>query len=139
MSWILIDPPPISFPFRTKSYAFAFTSPGLVLSNSSWSNFGDVNGWCIAWYLFESSSHSKSGKSVTHKGANSLGFLKPKFSATCSLRALNCARTLFFSPDNTKIISPFLAPVISPHLAKSTWLKNLSTDDLKVLSSLYFA
>jgi hypothetical protein len=40
------------------------------------SGMGLVKGWCIACQRFSSGSHSKSGKSTTHKGAKTSGFPK---------------------------------------------------------------
>ena len=48
LSCILILPPPISFPFKTKSYALALTLPGSLSNKTRSSFFGAVNGWCIA-------------------------------------------------------------------------------------------
>ena len=66
--WIRTDPPPISQPFSTTSYAFASAPPGSDSSRCSWPSFGLVNGWCIAAQRFASSSYSNIGKSTTHSG-----------------------------------------------------------------------
>ena len=45
LSWIRIDPPPNSEPFRTRSYASDLTLSGFVLRRSRSSWIGDVKGW----------------------------------------------------------------------------------------------
>ncbi len=119
LSWIRIEPPPISLPFNTRSYAFARTAAGSVSNNSNCPGFGEVKGWCIAWKCPVSSSSSNNGKSMTHKGANSFAFLSPSLDAISIRNALSCVLVLCFSPDNTQIRSPGLAPVTSAHFAKS--------------------
>ena len=42
--WIRIDPPPISFPLRTKSYAFDFTRFGFLSNSSKSASLGAVKG-----------------------------------------------------------------------------------------------
>ena len=71
VSWILIDPPPNSSPFNTKSYALDLTLPGSDSTNSKSSSIGAVNGWWQALNLSSSSLYSKNGNSVTHVKLNS--------------------------------------------------------------------
>src|SRR5205085_1079925 len=46
--WIRIDPPPISLPLQTMSYAYASADPGSGSNVASDSGFGDVKAWCTA-------------------------------------------------------------------------------------------
>ena len=46
--WIRIEPPPISLPLHTMSYAYASADPGSVSKVSSESGFGEVNAWWTA-------------------------------------------------------------------------------------------
>src|SRR5215510_11325248 len=66
--WIRTEPPPISQPFSTTSYAFASAAPGSDSNSRSCPSLGLVNGWCIATQRFASSSYSNSGKSTIHAG-----------------------------------------------------------------------
>src|SRR5882672_5075309 len=66
--WMRTEPPPISEPFSTMSYALASAAPGSRARRSSWPSLGAVNGWCIAFQRFASSSYSNIGKSTTHRG-----------------------------------------------------------------------
>ena len=69
-SWILIEPPPISVPFRTMSYAIDFDVSGSLLNDfiSGW-----VNGWWVAIIFSLPFDLSNAGKSVTQQNANSFG------------------------------------------------------------------
>ena len=62
--WIRIDPPPISEPSSTMSYARERSEPG-----SSKEPSGAVNGWCSASQRFSPAFHSNIGKSTTHSSS----------------------------------------------------------------------
>ena len=62
-------PPPISLPLRTRSYAFAVTSPGASVMRARSASDGDVNGWCMATQRLSSASQSNSGKSTTQRNS----------------------------------------------------------------------
>ena len=58
-----MEPPPISQPSSTMSYARERSAPG-----SSNEPVGAVNGWCSASQRASASFHSNIGKSTTHSG-----------------------------------------------------------------------
>ena len=115
----------------------ARTAAGSVSSFAISSGFGEVNGWCIAWYLSVSSSHSNNGKSNTHKGANTSGFLSPNSSAKCNLNVPNAFLVLSNPPDIISNKSPSSQPAFAAHAFLASSSKNLSTVDFDVPSSLY--
>ena len=122
---IRIDPPPISLPFKTISYALALIpaygcskylaasliSGALLIMISIWSGLGEVNGWCLATQRLPSSSYSNNGKSMTHNNLNSSSFLKPNCFPNASLSSLMALRVLSSAPARIKIKSPAFAPV----------------------------
>ena len=84
--------------FRSLGSVFGTAIFGSILTNRvvhyMSSGFGEVNGWCMACHLPDSSSNSNKGKSTTHNGANSAGFLNPKRVANSILNAESCVLVL---------------------------------------------
>ncbi len=130
LSWILTEPPPSSTPLRTMSYASALTASGSVSSRSSWSSFGQVNGWCIALRLWSSSSSSNIGKSTTQSRLYWLSSRSPSLLAHSLLRNPSESYVTFALSEQIKIRSPVFASNTFAISASSSCEKNLSTDDL---------
>ena len=82
-----MEPPPISLPLHTMSYAYASAEPGSVSKVSMNSALGDVNAWCTAVHAPEptatspdstaSDAGSNSGASTTHTKAQASSSIRP--------------------------------------------------------------
>ena len=125
-----MDPPPISLPLSTMSYAFARTAPGSVSSRAMSSGLGLVKGWCMANQRLESSSHSSRGKSTTQSGANSKGLRSPSSWPRCRRSSLRALRVLPAAPASTSTRSPGSAPKASAQFFSADSSKNLFTEEL---------
>ena len=112
-SWILIDPPPISEPLTTRSYAsestFAVSDSNLSISSTR----GEVNGWWRESQRFSSSFHSSAGKSTTQTHCQSPSLIILRSCASLMRSSPSVRRTILPVSAAKQRRSPSLAPVRS--------------------------
>src|SRR6476620_1257982 len=121
--WIRMEPPPISLPLQTMSYASASAAPGSESEVSISSGRGAVNAWCTAVQLpvptamspalTASAAGSNSGASSTQQSAHAASSINPTRRPISSRVApsSDCAEDR--SPAAKKMQSPGFAPAIS--------------------------
>ena len=128
-------PPPISFPFKVISYAFARTLPGSLSMYWRSSSIGIVNGWCIAVKRFCSSLHSRSGNSVIHINLYSFLSKRSIWRASSRRSAPNTSHTTLFLSAAKRSRSPFSPSIAWIKFFCSSSVMNFAKEDFTVPSS----
>src|SRR5208282_779991 len=115
-----MDPPPISYPLHTMSYASASAPPGSVANLSAHSGSGAVNGWCTDVQPPAPSS-SNIGASTTHRNDQADSSIRPHFWPISSRAAPSSSLAAVAGPAAKNAASPGAAPTAaaSPDLSGS--------------------
>ena len=125
-----MDPPPISVPFNTISYAFARTAPGFVSISSRSSSIGMVNGWCIATKRPCSSEYSNNGNSVTQRNLKSSFFNRSSCLASSRRRFPSTSNTTLSLSAANNNRSPGFPSIAFTRALNSSSVMNLAKEDL---------
>src|SRR5580693_8746305 len=107
-----MDPPPISYPLHTMSYASASAPPGSETNLSAHSGSGAVNGWCTEVQP-PSPSSSNIGASTTHRNDQAVGSIRPHRRPISSRAAPSSSRAARGGPAAKNTASPGAAPTAS--------------------------
>src|ERR1700689_2829108 len=115
-----MDPPPISYPLHTMSYASASAPPGSATNLSAHSGSGAVNGWCTEVQPPDPSS-SNIGASTTHRNDQADSSIRPPLRPISSRAAPSSSRAPWPGPAAKNTASPGAAPTAaaSPDLSAS--------------------
>src|ERR1035437_5682672 len=118
--WIRMDPPPISYPLHTMSYASASAPPGSVVNLSAHSGKGAVNGWCTDVQPPDPPS-SNIGASTTHRNDHAEESIRPPRRPISSRAAPSSSLAAMAGPAAKNTASPGAAPTAaaSPDLYAS--------------------
>ena len=149
-----MEPPPISLPLHTMSYAYARAAPGSVSKVSANSGLGEVNAWCTAVQApaptatspeaTASAAGSNIGASTTHTNAQSASFAatpspasvnSPQRRPISTRAAPSSARDSFGLPAAKNTQSPGFAPTAAASPAFSSSEMFLDTGPVSSPSS----
>ena len=122
------DPPPISDPLSTMSYARDFNVAGLDSISAVSCVSGAVNGWWAAVWRRSRGSHSNSGKSTTHR-IRQPSSTRPRSSPSFTRSAPSESLTIFDVSAPKKMRSPSLAAVRSMIRCSASSDRNLTIGD----------
>src|SRR5271154_3943103 len=107
-----MDPPPISYPLHTMSYASASAPPGSVTNLPAHSGSGAVNGWCTGVQPPDSVS-SNIGASTTHRNDHADSSIRPHRRPISSRAAPSSSLDGWGAPAAKNPASPGAAPPAS--------------------------
>ncbi|MPM67719.1 hypothetical protein SDC9_114643 [bioreactor metagenome] len=143
--WIRIEPPPISLPLQTQSYAYASADPGSVSKVSIDSGLGEVKAWCTAVQApsptatspaaTASLAGSNSGASTTHRKLQASSSIIPVRRPISSRAAPSSSWEDLRPPAAKKIASPGRAPVAAASPSRSASVMFLATGPASVPSA----
>src|ERR1700683_2538348 len=121
-----MDPPPISYPLHTMSYAPASAPPGSETNLSAHSGSGAVNGWCTEVQPPDASS-SNIGASTTHRNDQAEESIRPHRRPISSRAAPSSSRDADAGPAAKNTQSPVTAPVAAASPERSASDRFLAT------------